>query len=102
MAARGPKLLIALPFLLAACGGGGGGGSSAGGTGSLGDALQHTLAQKSELVALHAKVDLSGQSITSKADGAFAGDRGHLHFDFDVPLIGSSTLDEIVRDKVVW
>ena len=101
MAARRPYLLIVLPLVLAACGGGGGGGST-GGNGSLDDAVKHTLAQKGEMVSVSAKVDLSGQTIRSTGDGAFDGDRGHLHLNFDVPLLGSSTLDEVVVGKLLW
>jgi hypothetical protein len=99
MAARGPLLLIVLPLVLAACGGGG---SKAVSGDPLAVAARHTLAQGSEKVSLQAKVDLGGQNISADGEGAFSRDGGTLHLSFDLPLIGSTTLDELVEGKVIW
>jgi hypothetical protein len=98
MAARGPYLLIVLPLVLAACGGG----SSPKNGDQLSSAVQKTLEQGSEHVALDGKVDLSGQTITLDGDGAFGSKGGMLHLNVDVPLIGRTSVDEIVVGKRTW
>lgn len=99
MAARRPYLLIVLPLVVAACGGG----SKHAVTGNpLGTAADKTSAQSSEAVAMQAKIDLSGQSLTLSGDGGFAGKDGKLHVKFNLPGLGSSTLDEVFQGDVAW
>jgi len=93
--------LIVLPLALAACGG-----SSAKPTSVSGDpidaAVTKTLAQGSEDVAVDAKVTLSGQAISLTGSGAFSRTAGELHLQFSLPLLGSSTLDEVVKGFSAW
>jgi hypothetical protein len=99
MAARPPYLLIVLPLLMAACGGG----SKHAVTGDpLGTAADRTSAQSSEHVGMQAKIDLSGQSLTLSGDGGFARKDGQLHVKFNLPGLGSSSLDEIFQGDVAW
>jgi len=99
MATRRPYLLIVLPVVLAACGGG----SKHAVTGNpLGTAADKTSAQSSEKVAMQAKIDLSGQSLTLSGDGAFAGKNGKLTVKFNLPGLGSSSLDEVFQGDVAW
>jgi hypothetical protein len=98
MAARGPYLLILLPLVLAACGGGS---SSKGGTG-LSSAVEKTLAQGSEKVKVSGKVDLSGQTLKLDGDGAFGAKGGTLHLNVELPIVGRTSVDEIVVGKRAW
>ena len=93
--------LFLAPLALAACGGGGG--TSTPVTGDpLGVALSKTLAQGSEKVTMEGTVDLSGQSVSVKGDGAFNRSGGTLHLHLDLPAIGATTVDELVVDKATW
>jgi hypothetical protein len=86
-----------LPLALAACGG-----SSQKQSGDLPAAVDKTLAQGSEKVALSGKVDLSGQTLTLDGDGAFGAKGGKLHLDVTLPIVGKTTVDEIVVGKRSW
>jgi hypothetical protein len=97
MAARGPYLLIVVPLVLAACGG-----SSPENGNQLPSAVQKTLARGSEKVTLDGKVAVSGQTLTLTGDGAFGSKGGTLHLNVDVPLIGRTSVDEIVVGKRAW
>jgi hypothetical protein len=99
MAARRPHLLIVLPLVLAACGGGGS--SSTGGAG-LSGAVQKTLAQGSEKVTLTGTVDFSGQTLKLDGDGAFGTKGGKLHLNVELPIVGRTSVDEIVVGKRAW
>jgi hypothetical protein len=98
MATRRPYLLIVLPLALAACGGS----SSSKNGGDLPSAVQKTLAQGSEKVGINGKVDLSGQTLTLDGDGAFGTKGGTLHLNLTVPVLGKTTVDEIVVGKQAW
>jgi hypothetical protein len=98
MAARRPYLLIVLPLALAACGGS----SSPKSNGQLSSAVQKTLAQGSEKVSIGGKVDLSGQTLNVDGSGAFGRKGGTLHLKLDVPVLGRTTVDEIVVGKQSW
>ena len=87
-----------LAFVLAACGGG----SSPKGGATLSSAVQKTLAQGSEKVTVGGKVDLSGQTITLDGDGAFGAKGGKLHLNVELPIVGRTTVDEIVIGKQTW
>jgi hypothetical protein len=91
--------LLLAPLAFAACGGGAT-------TSVSGDpiysAVDKTLAQGSEKVALDAKVDVSGQSFSVTGTGAFSRTAGELHLQLTVPLLGASTLDELVKGHVAW
>jgi len=100
MAARRPYVLIVAPLVLAACGGGGA--STPKNGGGLSAAVQKTLAQGSEKVGLAGKVGLSGQTFTVKGNGAFGRKGGTLHLSVKVPIVGTTTLDEIVVGKRAW
>jgi hypothetical protein len=100
MAARRPYLLIVAPLVLAACGGGGG--SSSKSPDRLPAAVQKTLAQGSEKVKLDGKVDLSGQTLTLDGDGAFGATGGQLHLNVTVPVVGRTTVDEVVVGNRSW
>jgi len=90
---------MVLPLLLAACGGS----STHKVSGDpIGPAVTKTLEQGSENVAVEANVELSGQSVKVKGNGAFGRDAGQLHLSFDVPMLGTSTLDERVKGGVAW
>jgi hypothetical protein len=100
MAARRTHLLIVLlPLALAACGG-----SSApkSGGGDLSSAVDKTLAQGSEKVALSGKVDLAGQTLTLDGDGAFGSKGGKLHLNVTLPVVGKTTVDELVVGSRSW
>jgi hypothetical protein len=91
--------LILLPLALAACGGS----SSHTVQGDpLTVAADTTAKQSSEKVAMQAKIDLSGQSLTLDGNGAFAKERGELHLNFDLGGFGSSNLDEVFQGNVAW
>jgi hypothetical protein len=98
MAARRPYLLIVLPLALAACGGS----SSSKNGGDLSSAVQKTLAQGSEKVGITGKVDLSGQTLTVDGTGAFGTKGGTLHLNLTVPVLGKTSVDEIVVGKQAW
>jgi hypothetical protein len=98
MAARSPYLLILLPLVLAACGGGS---SSKGGAG-LSSGVEKTLAQGSEKVTLTGKVDLSGQTLKLDGDGAFGAKGGKLHLNVELPIVGRTSVDELVVGKRAW
>jgi hypothetical protein len=99
MAARRTHLLIVLPLVLAACGGS----SSHSVQGDpLTVAADTTAKQAGEKVAMQAKIDLSGQTLTLDGDGAFAKDRGVLHLKFDLGGFGSSTADEVFEGNIAW
>jgi len=98
MAARGPYLLILLPLVLAACGGGS---SSKGGAG-LSSAVEKTLTQGSEKVKVSGKVDLSGQTLTLSGDGAFGSKGGKLHLNVELPIVGRTSVDELVVGERSW
>jgi hypothetical protein len=99
MATGRPYLLIVVPLFLAACGGA----SKHAVTGNpLGAAADKTSAQSSEKVAMQAKIDLSGQSLTLSGNGGFAGKNGKLQVKFNLPGLGSSSLDEVFRGDVAW
>jgi hypothetical protein len=98
MATRRPYLLIVLPLALAACGGS----SSHKSGGDLSSAVQKTLAQGSEKVGINGKVDLSGQTLTVDGNGAFGTKGGTLHLNLTVPVLGKTTVDEIVVGKQAW
>jgi hypothetical protein len=99
MAASRSYLLVVLPLLLAACGGGG---SSSKRGGDLPAAVQKTLAQGSEKVAVSGKVDLSGQTISLDGAGAFGRRGGELHLNVELPVLGKTTVDELVVGKRAW
>ena len=98
MATRRPLLLIVLPLALAACGGS----SSHKNGGDLSSAVQKTLAQGSEKVTIGGTVDLSGQTLNLDGNGAFGGAGGTLHLNLTVPVLGKTTVDEIVVGKQAW
>ena len=87
-----------VPLVLAACGGG----SSPKNGNQLSSAVEKTLAQGSEKVTLDGKVDVSGQTLTLTGGGAFGSKGGTLHLNVDVPLIGRTSIDEIVVGKRAW
>jgi hypothetical protein len=98
MAARGPYLLILLPLVLAGCGGGS---SSKAGAG-LPSAVEKTLAQGSEKVKVAGKVDLSGQTLTLDGDGVFGAKGGKLHLNVELPIVGRTSVDELVVGERSW
>ena len=98
MAARRPYVLILLPLVLAACGGG----SSSKNGGGLSSAVQKTLAQGSEKVTLAGKVDLSGQTLKLDGDGEFGKKGGTLHLNVELPIVGRTSVDELVVGKRAW
>jgi hypothetical protein len=98
------RALLLLPVLVAAgCGGGGHPAATVSGD-PLVAAADATTKQGSEKLALDAKVDLSGQSLSLGGTGAFndKAHEGQLHLNFTAGLAGSSTLDEIFKDNVIW
>jgi hypothetical protein len=99
MAARRPFLLIVLPLALAACGGSS---TTAVDGDPLGAAADATGKQTSEHVAVDAKVDLSGQTLSLSGSGPFARTRGELRLKVNLGGFGSSELDEVFQDAVVW
>ena len=64
--------------------------------------MQKTLAQGSEKVALSGKVNLSGQTLTLDGDGAFGTKGGNLHLNVTLPIVGRTSVDEIVVGKRSW
>jgi hypothetical protein len=67
-------------------------------------AADATSKQPSEKVALQAKVDLSGQSVSLGGNGAFSnsGDNGNLHLVVSIGSFGPGNLDEVFDGSVVW
>jgi hypothetical protein len=98
MATRRPFLLILPALVLAGCGGG----SSPKSGGGLSSALQKTLAQGSEKVTVGGKVDFSGQTLELDGDGAFGARGGELHLNVELPVVGRTSVDEIVIGKRTW
>src|SRR4051812_45984826 len=98
MAARRPYLLIVVPLLLAACGDS----SSPTNANGLPSAVQKTLAQGSEKVALDGKVDFSGQKLSLDGDGAFGSKGGRLHLNVTLPIVGRTSVDELVVGNRTW
>jgi hypothetical protein len=67
-------------------------------------AADATSKQPSEKVALEAKVDLSGQTVSLGGNGAFSntGDKGKLHLLVSIGSFGPGPLDEVFDGMVVW
>jgi hypothetical protein len=67
-------------------------------------AAEATSKQPSEKVALEAKLDLSGQSVSLGGNGAFSnvGDKGNLHLVVSIGSFGPGALDEVFDGKTVW
>ena len=64
--------------------------------------MQKTLAQGSEKVTLDGKVDLSGQTLTLDGDGAFGRKGGRLHLNVTLPIVGRTSVDELVVGNRTW
>jgi len=96
-------LALVAPLALAACGGGGGQ-STTTAANPLAAAADATLAQPSESVTVDGKVDLSGQKVTLKGDGAFDNgtEEGELHLRVSLGSLGSTDVDEVFDGNVVW
>jgi hypothetical protein len=93
--------LIVVVLWLAGCGGS----SNQAVTGDpVATAADATSKQPSEKVALQAKVDLSGQSVSLGGNGAFSNrnDTGNLHLVVSIGSFGPGKLDEVFGGKVVW
>jgi hypothetical protein len=97
------RAILLLPLLLVAGCGGSGTRTPVSGD-PLIAAADATTKQGSEKLTLDAKVDLSGQTLSLGGSGAF-NDRTHegeLHLNFTAGIAGSSTLDEIFKNDVIW
>jgi hypothetical protein len=93
------NLLLLAPLVIAGCGGGS---THAVSSDPLPAAADATSKQPSEKVSMQVKIDLSGQSLSLEGSGAFAQKKGELHLLFTAGVLGSSNLDELFEDDVVW